>query len=664
MRAGPATQVTPAARAVRLPTAVARVLAAVILGLLLLTFLADRATPWLPRVLVVAMIAVASRLPIAVLPVLAALVPFGDLLAPVPFRASEALAMGWLFGVLLPIRRAERAGDPPVDTRVLLAAWSFVAIVLASLAVRLSLRDIGLAPWPLAVSVIQSLGTRYLVSAGADQTVAAAVLPIEGVLLFAAMVIVGQRDRRLPARLVAALAGAGAVAAVLSLGHTAYVFVRHVDPRLVLRFLAGERFSVIGPDVNAAGSLLALSGMLLTSFAGWSDRRGRAATIALILTLPAVWLTGSRAAMVALALAAGAMVWWRRSTRAASAPRTPRAVVLGAWLLLLATVAYLAWTVLQVTPGSAGRALALRTQFTRTSARMFLTAPWFGVGIGQYYGLSGLFMPEALREVYGFENAHNYFLQVAAELGAVGAAAFAWLLAWPLRDAWRGVREHPGDRVQVASIAGVIAYLLTCTTGHPLLVPQAALPLWIALAAVALAARRPVRAPADVGRGRRALRWLPVVVTSLVVCAMLVSFPFRAAAVMNTVTTAPADDGFREPGTAPDGRPFRWMAPVVTFHVPSGAGLLQIPLRAPYIWTDAPFAVDVFVSGWLAQRVTLPPNQWQTVAVPFREAAPFHFRKITLRANQAWLPGRAYALHDGRPMGVWAGDYEFIPRSK
>ena len=62
-------------------------------------------------------------------------------------------------------------------------------------------------------------------------------------------------------------------------------------------------------------------------------------------------------------------------------------------------------------------------------------------GIGRYYPLSKLVLPPWLSLVYGRENAHDYYLQIAAELGIVGALAFVWVLGTaltaPLKRVWR-----------------------------------------------------------------------------------------------------------------------------------------------------------------------------------------------------------------------------------
>ena len=63
-----------------------------------------------------------------------------------------------------------------------------------------------------------------------------------------------------------------------------------------------------------------------------------------------------------------------------------------------------------------------RQQFTGASLRMMRARPVSGVGIGQYYRMSPLFLSPQLGWAYGAENAHNYFLQIGGELGAYAAA--------------------------------------------------------------------------------------------------------------------------------------------------------------------------------------------------------------------------------------------------
>jgi len=99
--------------------------------------------------------------------------------------------------------------------------------------------------------------------------------------------------------------------------------------------------------------------------------------------------------------------------------------------------------------------------------------PVLGVGLGNFQTASVAFIPPDVVAYFPpaavGENAHNNFLQVLAELGVPGLAAFIWLLASPLRAGWRAVRSGHGAPELVGLAAGIGAFLLTCLTGHPLL---------------------------------------------------------------------------------------------------------------------------------------------------------------------------------------------------
>ena len=89
-------------------------------------------------------------------------------------------------------------------------------------------------------------------------------------------------------------------------------------------------------------------------------------------------------------------------------------------------------------------------------------------------------MPPLLKSIYPYgENAHNFVVQEFAELGLVGGLAFVGLIAIGLRRGWQVARACD-DLAAIGLFAGCAAYLVTCLTGHPLLVPEAAVPFWAA----------------------------------------------------------------------------------------------------------------------------------------------------------------------------------------
>ncbi|MFQ5768414.1 MAG: O-antigen ligase family protein, partial [Acidobacteriota bacterium] len=91
--------------------------------------------------------------------------------------------------------------------------------------------------------------------------------------------------------------------------------------------------------------------------------------------------------------------------------------------------------------------------------------PFLGVGpgllfrqLGNHYWLSG----SGWRP--GRENAHNQYLQLAAEIGPAGLLAFLWLLGGVLRPA---LSPATAAAVRLRGL-GLLAYLVTGLTGHPL----------------------------------------------------------------------------------------------------------------------------------------------------------------------------------------------------
>ena len=239
----------------------------------------------------------------------------------------------------------------------------------------------------------------------------------------------------------------------------------------------------------------------------------------------------------------------------------------------------------------------LRSQFLLTSARMFASAPVFGVGVGRYFGRSAEFMTPELRDLYGNENAHNYFAQQFAELGLVGGLLFVWLVAIVLSHGWRAALQSPDDVALHALFAGTAAYVLTCATGHPLLVPEAALPFWAAFGVVAVRRQRRTAVIECHGgaRGRRRAWSSP---------------PASAArrSSMRVPREQPPEQGFHQFETTPDGTEFRWMTRHAVMYIPEGPGFLHLRLRAPGWPAPQPVVLETSIGGQVVDRHEVPPT--------------------------------------------------------
>ena len=539
------------------------------------------------------------------LALLSLLAPAGALLATAPARGAEllawALVAGWLLAIWRPL---SKAGWPRTVTTplalyagALIASW--LALTIAGAA--------GVPPRILPQFVGAAIAGNHLTLSSAEPETWTLVQALAGLGVFAAAVGIANDDSR----------------SVRAVGWALVASMTMLAAATVLQVGAfrGERFSFPIADVNAAGSLYALATVIALGYA-WLQRRHRLVWVAgLVILVPAIWLSGSRSAYLAIAAGTAVLAAVRHQWQP-----TRHHLALGGALFLAAMLA----AGLLVDPqsnidGSAEQSVNLRSQFLLTSARMFASAPAFGVGVGRYFERSADFMTPQLRDLYGNENAHNYFAQQFAELGLVGGLLFVWLVAIVLTHAWRAALRSPGDVSLHALFAGTAAYMLTCATGHPLLVPEAAVPYWAAFGVVAAASSA---TPAII------MPWRTLAIAAGVILAVGVG---RAATVYARPGDQPPEHGFHQFETTRDGNEFRWMTRHAVMYIPEEAGFLHLRLRAPGWAAGEPVVLETSIGGQVVDRHELLADESTTWDIPAHGAARAGFRRVDFRASREWF---------------------------
>jgi O-antigen ligase len=600
-------------------------------------------TPWRLKLVVGGFFAAALWSPVVALVALAAVVPLGRLIGIAldlhTFRLTEALVVAFLAGWLL--RDRTDAAGPRAPAA---AGW------LAALAIVGSM--VGQA-WTLAAEPGQLAGTiRILYQAyyivpdriGFD----AAARLLEGIALVAAMVTLFRLRPQLAVMAPVALS-VGAMGAACS----SLLLARQIGLPQVIAESAGTapRLSAHVGDVNAAGSYFAM--MLLVALGLAAHRRGAwsIAWLACAATdAAALWLTGSRSAIAAAAIAGTASIIyvvaaaWSRSVR-----RAALAIVVGVAVL---AGGVRAWTLRR------DAATDFRRDFYATSARMIAARPLVGVGIGQYYDSSPLFLSRFLGWFYGFENAHNFFLQLAAELGITGALPLLALFATGVGRGARAILVRPDDLRLVGCVAGTTALLATCLTGHPLLLDEVAFPFWILLGLVVAIGGAVVAPQGSVddreGRRRRPpAAWAALAATAavLLVYAAGARRPLRPSEAIAVTGLEPWE-------AAPDGTRYRWTLDYASVFVPRAATRVYIPVRLPAdLPRIAPMGVQVRAAG-IDRGRTLVGSSWVTLDV---ELPPLDtrqlFRRIDLKVDRTWQPAIYIpGSRDLRRVGVQLGE--------
>jgi len=563
-----------------------------------------------PALIVLAVLVLAAVRPSAALLVVAATGPIaGTTLlvvrsGPDWLRFGEALTLAFIAGCAA--SRVLRVRPLDVEPRVF---WCAAALLTAAVgSAILSLMTIA-AEHPertLLDTVRQVIARDYLRRA---DPFSAALLFSEGLVLLLLAADISSNGRR-EAVLRMLVVGASA-AALLNLLRLVVAAVGREHPWTAFAgYLASVRIAINFVDVNAAGSYFA---MMLFIALGLAHRGWRPAPAGIILIILGLWISGSRVAMAAVlitATLAGAMVVVRQSTHR-------KAMAAAALAAAVALVALAGWRWYpQGRNLDPAYALSFRVEMARAALQLTRTAPFFGVGLGE-------FQPRSAQYASVPENAHNNFLQVMAELGIPALVLFVAVIGWALRQEWRRANEASQ---KWGLCAGLTAFLLTCLGGHPLLVPPAAYAFWIALGVAGAGAG----SPGDDRRGVRRMRLTAIAMIGFLIAVL----PFRVAAVSRRADLEHAAIGFAHLWEhEADGLPYRWAGGQCAFFVSTSARAVAIPLRAA---PTGPAAVEVriMIDGREADRVLLAASQgWRTVRLEFVARTSARFSRVDLETR-------------------------------
>ena len=515
--------------------------------------------------------------------------------APLPgIRLLEQLVLAFVFGAGLRWWRTAESRLP--EAAALLAASaiaSFIAVQPALLLQHMA----GVTVWGHVRALLWK--GEYFLRSGLWDPLFFAALTVEGLALaVTAERIVRRNAQTAVSTLRMAVVGHAGVAA-LNLQQVIGAAIRGGDAwRELPRILRDVRVSLFY-DVNAAGSVFLLillggAGLLRTA----TRFRWEMAALLAVVGL-GLWLAGSRAALLALAVTLVAMLGltaWRN--RGAG-----RWIAAAAMALMLAVGSLAAILYPKARNVSLGPAAATRRIMAQTSVNMWQAAPAFGVGIGRFYEESSRFGADALlREGIGTdkENAHNYFLQVLGTEGAVGLGALLLVLGLVLGPALRAKWTEPVP-VRRWLVASVFGYLLTWLTGHPQLVPEAAFAFWLVLGVLA-----GLTAPAS------SAAWRGFVM--LGAALLVTTAPLRAAHALRNVDLEHLGIGVSHWQPEIDGIRYRLADRSFVLYLPADGASVDLPLRRAPGAPD-PLIIAISADGNKLYEPLLSGETWQRIRV-------------------------------------------------
>ncbi len=561
--------------------------------------------------------ACAAVRPLAALLVLAGLAPLSTILLLVlpaggNIRLTEALTLAFLMGWAA--RRAWRPRPLRVSPALRWSATLLIALTLASAVIQQAIAVVQ-SGGSVAMDLVPALLVRNYFLSG--QPLVTAMLLAEGLALLLVVADLGAENALGRECVLRMLVAGGAATASFNLLRLVTAAARQEHPwATFVTYFVTLRVNVHYRDLNAAGSYFAL---VLPIAVVLVMRVPAFAAVCATLITAGIWMTGSRTALAAtlgIAVASCVLVLCR-------SPQRRRSVIAGLVFVVLAAAALWTWYPQRTYTASSWWSLQTRIQLAKAALRMTSEHPVFGVGVGSFYQLSTAYVPDTLVALGKVrENAHNYYLQVAAELGIPGLLLFLAVLATALRNA---VRTAGTNLVAWGVIAGLAAFLVTCMAGHPLLVSIVAYPFWIALG-LAAAPTGPIAA-----LGRWARRAAVALLLALVVIT-----PLRVAYATSRANMEHIGVGLSQWQGSADHVRYRWAGGRSAFFVPSSARRISFPLRRG---RRAPEQIEVrvFLDGREADRVTLRAGDgWRSVLLLPGRTVGAAFSRIDL---QVCLPG-------------------------
>jgi putative inorganic carbon (HCO3(-)) transporter len=227
------------------------------------------------------------------------------------------------------------------------------------------------------------------------------------------------------------------------------------------------------------------------AWAGASAVRGNAlGLVATPLILAAILFSTARGALLATVAAGAALLFVARGRALRQRLAGVGAAAACAAFLLAPDLAPRAAHMFHPGGENSGR-----IEIYRANLDIVHAYPVFGLGFGRYRAAARPYY-EAHPAADRRSHAHSNYLQLAAEAGLLGLAAFGLLYAVALRHGWRAIANAADERVWASAAgawAGVLAFLVGGVTQYSFGDSEVALAMWLALGVAMRCADGPSR---------------------------------------------------------------------------------------------------------------------------------------------------------------------------
>jgi hypothetical protein len=294
-----------------------------------------------------------------------------------------------------------------------------------------------------------------------------------------------------------------------------------------------------------------------------------------------------------------------------------------------------------------------RIELWKRAYHIICEFPITGSGVGTFYRLSKDYQnPQDSFYLGQSENAHNYFLQLAAEVGLPALIVLVIIICIVYRKGrGRDAKEGEEGSVRKALLFGAGAYLVTCLSGHPLILPNQQLLFWFLIAGVQLGRIDEKKVDRPQGSLTKGI---------LVAIAVMVLI----GAYWNKLGRTRSGDqnyaaGFYEVENW-KGKNFRWMGKV---------GLLKFERKGEILSYEVYCAPQNIGRRGLNYKIFINGEEWEDIHFFRGRIQPIHFylpermgRWIEMKgvASRTFVPAEKGLGPDTRILGVAMSEIKFV----
>jgi hypothetical protein len=294
----------------------------------------------------------------------------------------------------------------------------------------------------------------------------------------------------------------------------------------------------------------------------------------------------------------------------------------------------------------------IRIELWKRALGIISDFPITGSGIGTFYRISPLYQDLNIgkyRDIY--ENAHNYFLQFASDLGLLALLVFVGVLFLTYRAGLTVLSENGESSAFVKGLLfGLSAYLITCLTGHPLLLSNQQFLFWFIVASIVIP-QGFINQRALSDKVSPKPRMLFFLLAAMLVGAYVYD-------LWGMTGKQQYEYGFY-PYEVWGGKRVRWTGKKTALRTVATGRLVAFD-----VWTS-PYNIDpkglnlrIFVNKelWDEINLTKPETRNLKYYIPYNKNGPV---EIKTEVNRTFIPIRLGLSKDARNLGVVLGEIKF-----